>query len=138
MTHAHVKTVLLVDDNPGLRLLLTSELEAGGYRVIACASAEAALARPPETIDLAVVDYHLPGRSGLKLLQRLRNHCGEVPALVITSEHNVRRDPDWPDNQRTTLLTKPFRQQAFLHSVSGCLKSASTPPQIGLKSPGAA
>lgn len=121
-------TVLLVDDDAGLRLLLGAELEAGGYRVIACSDAESALQRPLQGIDLAVVDYHLPDRSGLELLRRLRNKRGRLPALVITSEHGVRRDPDWPggaDAEGTALLTKPFPRRAFLDSV----QALQTAPQ---------
>ena len=127
-------TILLVDDDPGLRLLLRMELESWGFHVLDYGCAEDALTHmamhtsltektPLASVDLAVLDYNLPGHSGLELLQRLRAARSRVPALVISSEKEVVRDPRWPRNDYTTLLTKPFPREAFRASVSHCLGS---------------
>lgn len=125
-------TVLLVDDDQGLRLLLQMELEAAGFRVIEYGSAEEALAAYspavptagpatglaayPESIDLAVLDYNLPGASGLMLLRQLRVRRGDLPALMISSEQQLTRRPDWP-GKHTRLLAKPFCRSHFLSSI---------------------
>lgn len=116
------RTVLLVDDDRGLRLLLQSELEAHGFRVLDYGSAEEALANCPTTefdaIDLAVLDYDLPGADGLKLLRQLRTRRQDFPALMISGETGLTRRPDWPD-QHTELLPKPFRNSLLLACIEG-------------------
>ena len=121
-------TILLVDDDPGLRFLLQMELESWGFHVVDFGCAEDALDTPPESFDLAVLDYNLPGHSGLELLQRLRATRSQVPALLITSEREVLRDPRWPQNPYTALLTKPFQREAFRASVSHCLGRSTLVP----------
>jgi len=117
-------TILLVEDDRGLRFLLQLELEAQGFRVLDYGSAEEALAASPTAslgeIDLAVLDYHLPGHTGLQLLQRLRSLRDQVPALGISSEKDLIHRPNWP-RRHTRLLAKPFCRDSFLNSVNGCL-----------------
>ena len=124
-TESGQNTILLVDDDPGLRFLLQMELESWGFRVIDHGCAEDALKIPLDSIDLAVLDYNLPGHSGLELLQRLRIARSQFPVLVITSERDVIHDPRWPRNPYTRLLTKPFQREAFRVSISNCLNSAN-------------
>ena len=120
-TESGQTTILLVDDDPGLRFLLQMELESWGFHVIDYGCAEDALKASLDTVDLAVLDYNLPGHSGLELLQRLRSARSQFPALVITSEREVIHDPRWPRNHYTALLTKPFERAAFRASISNCL-----------------
>lgn len=124
-------TILLVDDDPGLRFLLQMELESWGFRVIDHGCAEDALKTPLDSVDMAVVDYNLPGHSGLELLQRLRAARSQFPALVITSQREVIHDPHWPHNPYTTLLTKPFQREAFRASISNCLSNSADQTDVG-------
>ena len=122
-TESGQTSILLVDDDPGLRFLLQMELESWGFHVIDYGCAEDAIKAPLDSVDLAVLDYNLPGHSGLELLQRLRSARSQFPALVITSERAVIHDPHWPRNRYTALLTKPFQREAFRISISNCLGS---------------
>ena len=66
---SHTEHLLLVEDDSGLRELLQEELEAEGYQVTACASAEEALIPLQQSdIDLLISDLRLPGADGLSLL----------------------------------------------------------------------
>jgi len=118
---ARKTTILLVDDDPGLRFLLQMELESWGFKVLDYGSAEDALKAPLDNFDLAVLDYNLPGHSGLELLHHLRAIRSQVPALLITSEKEIIHDPRWPLNDYTALLAKPFQRDAFHASISNCL-----------------
>ncbi len=81
------KTVLVVDDEPALRELLTDALTCDNYRIITAASGKEALQQaaisPP---DLIVADFNLGDCTGLDVLDALD---ARVPAVVITG----RRDP---------------------------------------------
>ena len=66
-------TILVVDDEPGVRSSLSGVLKDEGYSVEAVASGEACLERVTRGgIDLIVLDVWLPGMDGLATLQRLR------------------------------------------------------------------
>jgi two-component system CheB/CheR fusion protein len=82
-------TILLVEDDPGIRDLLQSFLASEGYQVLAAPDGAAALAlaaaTPPSII---VTDYNLPGEmNGVALIAALRARSGhELPGIVITGD----------------------------------------------------
>lgn len=83
-------TLVLADDDDMLRQVLTDNLEAAGYDVRAFADGELAFAdltRSPAPVDLFVLDWSMPGGSGLELLKKLRAAGFTQPALFFTS-HN--------------------------------------------------
>ena len=85
------RRVLLVDDEPSIRLTLAEFLRREGFEPLAAADAAqgAALFREDGGVDVAVVDINLPGRNGIELLRELRELDPSVPVIVITGEPNV-------------------------------------------------
>ncbi len=78
--------VLVVDDDPDVLGSLRFSLEVEGYRVRTYADGDAILSDP--TLPVAgclVVDFHIPGRDGLSVIDRLRARRVEIPAILITS-----------------------------------------------------
>ncbi|MBS1018573.1 response regulator [Gluconobacter cerinus] len=80
--------ILVVEDDPALLLMMRYNLEQRGYRVESAADAESALqfletARP----DAAVLDWMLPGMSGLDLCRRIRSNpiLRDLPVLLLTA-----------------------------------------------------
>ncbi|WP_215767598.1 response regulator, partial [Gluconobacter cerinus] len=80
--------ILVVEDDPALLLMMRYNLEQRGYRVETAADAETALlfletARP----DAAVLDWMLPGMSGLDLCRRIRSNPAlrDLPVLLLTA-----------------------------------------------------
>ena len=83
-----VSTVLVVDDDPGARLLVGTALEMAGFRVIAAADGAAALRRFREhPADCVVLDVVMPGMNGFEVCIALRAmaECRHVPILMQTS-----------------------------------------------------
>src|ERR1700693_3142939 len=81
-------TVLVVDDDPGARLLVGSALEVAGFRVITAADGAAALSQFGEhPADCVVLDVVMPGMNGFDVCSALRRlpNCGHVPILMQTS-----------------------------------------------------
>ena len=89
---SQTQTILLVEDDSGLRELLQEELEAEGYQVTACGDAEQGLALlNSQTPDLLISDLRLPGADGLSLLPNL-THTDSAPAvLIITAFGSVQQ-----------------------------------------------
>ena len=85
--------VLIVDDDPGLRLALTKALARKGVEVIDVATGEAAIellktgASPAGPVDVCVLDLRMPGMNGLEVLRRTANR--KVPVVVLTGHGTV-------------------------------------------------
>jgi diguanylate cyclase (GGDEF)-like protein len=81
-------TVLVVDDDPGARLLVGSALEIAGFRVITAADGKSALETYREhSVDCVVLDVVMPGMSGFDVCSALRGNpdSRHVPVLMQTS-----------------------------------------------------
>jgi CheY-like chemotaxis protein len=79
-------TVLLVDDDPGIRDILGEALRLAGYRVVTAADGGEALAeleRGP--VDLIVADLFMPEVDGLELLRSLRRQGSRMPVIAISA-----------------------------------------------------
>ena len=63
--------VLLVDDEPSIRLTMGEFLKRAGYSVTTAADYESGASQSNDGIDVAVIDINLPGKSGIQLLQKL-------------------------------------------------------------------
>lgn len=100
--------VLLVEDDPLVREVMTEMLADRGHRVIACRDGDAFLAALPEADETVVLltDVLLPGRSGRALADEFRRRHPGRPILFATGLPEDRLPPLRPDE---TLLLKPFR-----------------------------
>ena len=94
-------TVLVVDDDPSLRLLCRVNLELEGYRVIEAESVdEAQTALDEEEIDVILLDVHLGNQDGLTLLPAIGE--GGAKVALLTGSPGVLLPPE------ATVIGKPF------------------------------
>jgi CheY-like chemotaxis protein len=111
--------ILLVDDDPDVRLLTRTFLEHEGYSVFSSGDAERAVQifRSVPQVDLLVTDLYMPGRSGLELARELKAIRNEVPVLLISGgvleeqQEAGLRDEGW------SFLSKPFGLPELLGAV---------------------
>src|SRR5881396_3902412 len=83
-------TVLIVDDEPGVRTALSGVLKDEGYEVEAVDSGEACLERLTRgPVDLIVLDVWLPGMDGLATLARLRERQVDAQVVLISGHGNI-------------------------------------------------
>jgi CheY-like chemotaxis protein len=112
--------VLVVDDDPNLRQLVTIRLQKEGHRVIAADSAAEALAVVAErgAPDVVVLDVTMPGMTGLELLPLLRHldGCEELPAIFLSGRVD-HADVEAGRALNATYLTKPFSAIALCRAV---------------------
>ena len=101
--------VLVVDDEPGMRSLLTRVMEKEGYIAAACADGgEALKAFAKEDWDLVIADIDMPGMDGIELLKHLRKDSPHVPVLMITAYATVETAVEAMKLGAHDYLTKPF------------------------------
>src|SRR3984893_983560 len=83
-------TILIVDDELDVREVLEEYFVAHGYAAISAESASAAKAMAAHhSIDLALVDIHMPGEDGLSLARHLRERYAKIAIVMLTSAATV-------------------------------------------------
>ena len=83
-------SVLIVDDEVGVRSALSGALRDEGYQVEAVESGEACLERLTRvSYDAIVLDIWLPGLDGLSTLERLRQRSVDAPVVMISGHGNI-------------------------------------------------
>lgn len=88
-----VTVIDIIDDDEAVRDSTHALLESYGYEVREHASAEMFLSRPELRSDCLVVDQHMPGTTGLELLERLRAQGDHTPALMVTGRSDSTIEP---------------------------------------------
>jgi two-component system cell cycle sensor histidine kinase/response regulator CckA len=117
-------TVLLVEDETGVRLLSRRILERGGYRVLEASNGDAAeriFAEHGATIDLVVSDVVMPGCGGPELVARLRIQAPALRVLYMSgyAEQSAARHAGI--DRGAPFIEKPFTTAGFLRDVGAAL-----------------
>jgi FixJ family two-component response regulator len=111
-------TIVVVDDDPGIRESLGSLLRSVGLQVKLLASVPEFLkAGRPEGPTCLVLDVRLPGRSGLDFQQELSAANIQVPIIFITAHGDIPMSVQAMKGGAIEFLTKPFRDQALLDAI---------------------
>lgn len=116
------RTVILVEDDCGLRDALARVLQAAGFTASGYGSAEAALDDDAvDAADCLVIDLGLPVMSGLDLIDRLRGRGLEAPIIVITARDEPRIREEIRRRSLRHFLAKPFLGSALVDAVGAAL-----------------
>ncbi len=126
--HTGTETLLLAEDEPGIRNLLVRVLTASGYTVLAAASGEEAteLARGHESpIHLLVTDVVMAGMHGPDLARRVAELHPEAAVLFLSGYTDEAVVQHGVDTGRAAFLQKPFTHHEFLAKVRDVLNAAA-------------
>ncbi|MGH7283052.1 MAG: response regulator transcription factor, partial [Polyangiaceae bacterium] len=127
VTRSSTSRVLLVEDDPAMRDLVKSMLEADGLQVDTAESGEAAAERTvAETFDLMVLDWNLPGMSGIELCRKLRRdqRLAIMPILFLTGHASSRDVVEAFSSGADDFVSKPFRAPELNARILGLLRRA--------------
>ncbi|HAV61109.1 MAG TPA: sigma-54-dependent Fis family transcriptional regulator [Verrucomicrobiales bacterium] len=112
-------TILVVDDDPGQRSLLSTFLSGQGYRVHVAESGAAGLAQlQAGSVSMIISDVRMPGMSGLEMLRRVRERDVRVPVLLVTAFANIREAVDAMRDGALNYLSKPIDLDELLSTVA--------------------
>jgi len=109
--------VLLVDDEPSIRLTMGEFLKRAGYSVLTASDYDGGAAHNAEDLDVAVIDINLPGKSGIQLLQKLCSAEVYVPVIMITGEPNLSVIPEIVRSGAYDFIAKPIVKDVLLNAV---------------------
>lgn len=120
-------TILVVDDEPDIREVIRFALESADYRAIEAGHADEArklLSR--ESPDLVLLDWMLPGRSGLELAQELKQNpkTRGVPIIMISARGEESDRVKGLDTGADDYIAKPFSPREMVARVKAVLRRA--------------
>jgi len=112
-------TILVIDDEPGIRDLLDTLLSRKGYDVVLADNGQKGLevfrrARP----DVIVLDLKMPGMNGVTVLQQIRSLNPTQPVIVLTGAAT----PESEQQVRTLGVTEYVEKEFSLHLLGDALK----------------
>jgi len=113
-------SILIVDDQPDLRLLIRLTFAGQGYDVSEAATGEAALAACASRVpDLVLLDVMLPGIDGYEVCRRLKADArlARVPVLLMTAGHQETERVRAREAGAELYLAKPFSPAQLLDLV---------------------
>jgi CheY-like chemotaxis protein len=113
------RTILVIDDEAGVRLFVDQVLRSAGYTTVVAASGPDALraAANIATLDLIVTDVVMPEMSGCDVVRRLRQDRPGLKALFVTgySDRLFEERLNWKDE---AFVEKPCSMKSLLEAVS--------------------
>jgi two-component system, OmpR family, phosphate regulon response regulator PhoB len=121
-------TIMVVEDEADLALMMRYNLEAEGFAVLASASGDEAAEQMRETVpDLILLDWMLPGLSGIELCRRwrAREETARVPIIMLTArgeeEERIRGLATGADDY----VVKPFSVPELMARIHALLRRSS-------------
>ena len=118
-------TVLIVEDEEALSTLLQYNLDKEGYRILSAADGEEAAMMVRETTpDLVLLDWMLPGLSGIELCRRLRGRpeTRNLPIIMITARGEESDRFRGLDTGADDYVTKPFSMTELLARIRAVMR----------------
>lgn len=115
--------ILVVDDEPNIRILLQEQLEAERYHVILAASGEEALSHAVAQVpDVAIIDLTMPGMDGIMLIERLVDMYPTLPILMLTAYGTIENAVKAIQKGAADFLVKPFETADLLTRIEKALE----------------
>lgn len=120
-----VKTILIVDDEPHILLIVCSRLKANGYNVLTALSGEQGLKRAlEEKPDLILLDYVMAGMDGEEVLRHLKRAAStrRIPVIMLTADVKNVEIKDYKLRGAVDCIFKPFPSEELLDKVKKALR----------------
>lgn len=123
-------TILLVEDEPEIRDMLNFALSRAGFQVVEAPSAEDGMIRlDGELPNLLIIDWMLPGMSGVEMARRVRrdDHTAVLPIIMLTARGEESDKLKSFDSGVDDYITKPFSPRELIARVKALLRRSGAP-----------
>ncbi len=118
-------TILVVEDEPGIQQVLKFNLSQHGHDVLVADDAEGAMQLLRSALpDLILLDWMLPGQSGIDLVQRIRADARlkNIPIIMLTARAEERDKIQGLDTGADDYITKPFSPRELMARIKAVLR----------------
>jgi len=118
-------TVLVVEDEPAIQELISYNLQQAGHLALRADNAEQALSLVKEALpDVVLLDWMLPGASGIDLARRLRTEerTRGIPIIMLTARSDERDKVVGLETGADDYVTKPFSPRELLARIKAVLR----------------
>lgn len=128
--------ILIVEDEPNIRLVFRTALESNDYVLSAAEDGETALHWLKQTpFDLVLLDLQMPGIGGMETLRQLRGEGNGVPVVIITAHGSIPHAVQAMKLGAVDFLTKPVTPDALRKVVADVLARSAPRPSPARKAP---
>lgn len=115
-------TILALDDEPHMRRLLEISLRQAGYRALSAGNGREALELiQQQQIDLVVSDLHMPGMSGLQLLEAIRKQYERLPFIMVTAQGEIKTAVEAMKLGASDYILRPFELETLEIAIQKAL-----------------
>ena len=116
-------TILYVDDEPAVGLILEDTLERAGHRAVGARNVPEALQiLGRDSVDLIISDYRMPGISGLEFLDMLQREGHDVPLIMLTGYASIEHAVSAIKAGAIDYITKPVQPEQLELAVAQALQ----------------
>jgi signal transduction histidine kinase/CheY-like chemotaxis protein len=123
--------IIVCDDDPGVRTVVAEQLRRRGYIVLETSSGEETLATAAaHQVDAILLDLYMPGLSGWKTLERLRQDpvTADIPVVILSVLSSAQRSSIAPDAQGW--VQKPFHEDMLFGELVRVLEKPDGPGHV--------
>lgn len=123
------RCLLVVDDDPSIRLLLMTFLRRKGFQTLEASNGREALTQMRTcAADLVIMDLMMPEVSGWDVLRERNADASlqQIPIIVVTAQNIRETRVDIADDHVAAVLGKPFDLDVLLRTVRTCLEDPDT------------
>jgi len=121
-------SILVVEDEPSIQELIAVNLKLSGHDVVRANDAESALELMREMLpDLVLVDWMLPGQSGINLIRNLRSQqrTRDLPIIMLTARGEQHDKILGLESGADDYMTKPFSPRELLARIQALLRRSA-------------
>ena len=114
------KRILMVEDSPSVRQLMSFTLRGAGYEVVEATNGSEALEKfSTEKVDMVVTDLNMPKMDGKTLIRELRNDPQNrfMPIVMLTTEQDDNKRREARAAGASAWISKPFKPTQLLNVV---------------------
>ena len=130
MANQERDTILVVDDEPMVREVLTQYLESDGFDVVEAGDGEDAIAKITEhQVEMVLLDLMLPKRNGLDVLKFIRS-TSELPVILLTARGEEADRVRGLEAGADDYVVKPFSAREVVARVHSVLRRSTRGPDI--------
>lgn len=124
------KRILVVEDEHNIREMIAFYLTAQGYEVLEAEDYQSAMNKLVEKPQLILLDWMLPGRSGVQLIEQLKKHdaTAKLPIIMLTARSAEQDCITCLTAGADDYITKPFSPKILLARIEALWRRSYEPP----------